>query len=206
MSNNLSILIDRALPEFIREDHETFTDFIKAWLDYLDDSDDGAHYHLKSLQDYTDPDNTSVDLIDILKKTYMKSFPEVPLGNVDITDKRFLVKQLREIYRKKGAEDAYKFFFRSQFDEDIKINYPKENILRTSDGKWHIPKYIEFNNVSSGIENFFNKKIRGQTSNATAFVDVEEGTDPSAVISTGKLPITSVYGTFIQNEIVEVIS
>ena len=206
MSNNLSVLIDRTLPEFIREDHPTFTDFIKAWLDYLDDADKGPHQHIKSLNNYIDPDNTIDELISILQKTYMKSFPEVPLGNVPITDKKFLVKQLREIYRKKGAEDAYKFFFRAQFDHDIKINYPKEYIFRASDGKWHIPRYIEFSNVSSNIVNFFNKKIRGQTSGATAFVDVEEEEDPSAVISSGRLPVTSVYGTFIQNEIIKVVT
>jgi len=205
MDNKLSILIDRTLPEFVREEHTTFTDFIKAWLDYLDDDEDGAHYHLSNLQDYTDPDDTSAALIGILKQAYMVSYPEIPLGSVLETDNRFLVKQLREIYAKKGAEDAYNFFFRAQFDEDIKINYPKEYIFRASDGKWFIPKYIEFTNVSSDIANFFNKKIKGQTSGATAFVDVDEGTDPGNVIATGKLPVQSVVGTFLQNETIEVV-
>lgn len=207
MSNKLSVLIDRTLPEFIREEHPTFTDFLKAWLEYLDDDseDSAVHHHLSNLQNYVNPDETSAALLGILKKAYMVSYPEIPLGSVLETDNRFLVKQLREIYSKKGAEAAYNFFFRAQFDENIKINYPKEYIFRASDGKWYIPKYIEFTSVSSNIENFFNKKIRGQTSGATAFVAVEEGTDPGNIISTGRLPVTDIYGSFIQNETIEVV-
>jgi|APSaa5957512576_1039674.scaffolds.fasta_scaffold12809_2 hypothetical protein len=205
MDNKLSILIDRTLPEFIRDEHPTFTDFIKAWLDYLDDEENGAHYHITNIKDYVNPDDTSAALIGILKKAYMVSYPEIPLGNVLATDNRFLVKQLRTIYAKKGAEDAYNFFFRAQFNENIKINYPKEYIFRASDGKWFIPKYITFTSVSSDIAKFFNKKIRGLSSGATAFVDVEEDVDPSNIIATSKLPVTDVRGSFILNETIEVV-
>jgi hypothetical protein len=205
MDNKLSILIDRTLPEFIRDEHPTFTDFIKAWLDYLDDEENGAHYHITNIKDYDNPDDTSAALIGILKKAYMVSYPEIPLGNVLATDNRFLVKQLRTIYAKKGAEDAYNFFFRAQFNENIKINYPKEYIFRASDGKWFIPKYITFTSVSSDIAKFFNKKIRGLSSGATAFVDVEEDVDPSNIIATSKLPVTDVRGSFILNETIEVV-
>jgi hypothetical protein len=203
MDNKLSILIDRTLPEFIRDEHPTFTDFIKAWLDYLDGDINGAHYHLTRLSEYIDPDYN--DLIDVLKKAYMVTYPITPLGSVEHTQDDFLIKQLREIYKKKGGEDAYKFFFRAQFDEGIKLRYPKEFILKTSDGKWYVPKYIEFNGVSSDIAKFFNKKIRGLTSGATAFVEVEEGTDPGNVIATGRLPVEAIVGEFIQNETIEVV-
>jgi hypothetical protein len=203
----LSVLSDRLIPEFIRENHPTFEAFMKVWLDHLSE-DDGALKHISSLGDYVTADDGT--FIESIKSAYMSTYPALPLGNVPATDDAFLIKNLREIYSQKGSEAAYRFFFQAQFGDDISFNYPKENILRTSDGKWQVYKYITINfgaeDIPTIIKYFFNKQIKGRYSNATAFVKVPEGADPTYWIEKGELPLKDVFGVFIPGEVVEVIT
>ena len=202
----LSSIINRVLPAFIRDDHPTFETFLKTWLEFLDD--DGPHQHITELKNQVDVNSS--DVIDVLKNAYMPSYPATPLGYVQETDSAFLIKHLRDVYRKKGSEAAYRFFFQAQFGEDITIHYPKENVLRLSDGKWQVYQYILFDwNIDTVehviVKGFFNKQIRGRTSNATAFVNIPEGADPQFYIDAKELPLKAVLGDFLPNEIIEVI-
>ncbi|PNX49316.1 MAG: hypothetical protein BV459_00250 [Thermoplasmata archaeon M11B2D] len=47
-----------------------------------------------------------------------------------------LIKNIIEFYRARGTEKSFKLLFRILFNQDIEILYPKENILKWSDGKW----------------------------------------------------------------------
>jgi hypothetical protein len=204
----LSSISNRLIPEFVRENHPDFEAFLKAWLEYLDNGTNGPHDQINNLGEYVAPDESVY--IDTLKETYMVSYPKIPLGEVEKTDDAFLIKHMRDVYKQKGSEAAFKFFFQEQFGVDITFNYPKEKILRTSDGKWQLYRYImiEFSaeDIDEIIGRFFNRQIVGRTSGATAFVNIPEGVDPTYWINKEELPLKDIQGDFIAGEIVEVVT
>ena len=67
--------------------------------------------------------------------------------------------------------DGHKLFFRILFDEEAVITYPRDNMLRVSDGKWSTNKVIR---VSETGTSDFNKPIGqrmiGVTLGATALI------------------------------------
>jgi hypothetical protein len=99
--------------------------------------------------------------------------------NID-ADKRLLLKHIKDFYRAKGTEKSVRFLLNAMFHADSSFYYPKQDILKVSDGKWYIQKSLrvgdlqingEANSEFSALNHFVNTRITGQTSNATAIVE-----------------------------------
>lgn len=121
----LSSLIQSQLPEFVREDHQTFVAFLKAYYDYLET---------------TSPDVKTLRDIDTTLDSFIKNFKnELALNIPDQieTDPRFLLQHIKEQYLSKGSEDSYKLLFKLLFNKPVTIDYPSKQMLRASDGKWN---------------------------------------------------------------------
>ena len=48
--------------------------------------------------------------------------------------KRKLIKNIKDMYAAKGTRDGHMLFFRILFDEEATLIYPRDNMLRVSDG------------------------------------------------------------------------
>jgi hypothetical protein len=121
----LSSLIQSQLPEFVREDHQTFVAFLKAYYDYLET---------------TTPDIKTVRDIDTTLESFIKHFKnELALNLPDQlqTDTRFLIQHIKDQYLAKGSENSYKLLFKLLFNKPVTIDYPAKQMLRASDGKWN---------------------------------------------------------------------
>jgi hypothetical protein len=94
-------------------------------------------YTGKRLYDYADVDTTREDLLKYFKNKYIPNFPE---RNELSTAK--LVKAARDFYAKKGTPEALKFLFRVFYGQEVEVYFPKEDILRASDGKWKLPQAL----------------------------------------------------------------
>ncbi len=147
-SSNTSILalLESQIPAYIVDDHPKFVSFIKAYYQWMELSGKGATlYHTKNLLNYKNIDTTIDDFIDYFRKDFLPYFP------ADIAlDERKLIKTAREFYSKKGSLESIKFLFRVLYDKEIDIAYPKEQVLRASDGKWNQPQAIK---VLLSVEN-----------------------------------------------------
>jgi hypothetical protein len=120
-----SSAIRRQVPEYIREQYPALIDFLKAYYDFLEDTQS------RSLEQYKDIDTTLEEFIELFKSELAKN---VPLDMID--DKRNFIKRLRDFYLSRGSEASYKFLFRALFDKEASLFYPSTQILRASDGKW----------------------------------------------------------------------
>lgn len=112
------------LPEFIRDDYQTFAAFISCYHDWLDQNQ-------ANIKELSDIDTTLSEFVKHFKKEidyYNITFPYV--------DERFLVKHLKKLYLSKGTEESYKTLFRLLFDKEVIIKYPYNSTLKSSDGKW----------------------------------------------------------------------
>ena len=118
--------------------------------------------------------------------------------------KRKLVKNIKDMYAAKGTRDGHKLFFRILFNEEATIIYPRDNILRASDGKWSTDNVLRI--VETGTSDFskaIGQRITGSTSGATALIATvikfREGADQIAELN---IDANSVTGTFSTGELV----
>ncbi len=182
----LSKMTGRILPKFVQEEHPQFVTFVTKFFEYLERKN-GEYDIIANLANIADVDAVIDDFSYFYKETYSKGFPEVMEA-----DFRFLVKQLKTFYSSKGTEKSIEFLFRTIFNTNVKFYYPKVDILRVSDGKWHQPLYLlvgrqaaanapasEYSYVDwqgnkikqIDLLSLIDHKIQGVTSGATAYID-----------------------------------
>ena len=134
--NPISTLVQSQLPEFVRVDHPTLVAFLSAYYEWLENNSE--FYSPMSLDGLSDIDETMDKFVSQFKKQYLLDFPEELAiseeGNP--VDVRKLVKNIKQFYRAKGTEKTYQFLFRILYDTAVEFYYPKQDILRLSDGKW----------------------------------------------------------------------
>lgn len=146
-----SVLINKQLPEFVREEYPLFISFLEAYYEFLENKQGIKKNDLitesKKLKSIFDIDQ-SIDQFEI---QFFNTFAPL-LSSDTTTDKSFLIKNLLPLYRSKGSEQSFKFLFRLIFGEEIQISYPRDNILIASDGKWTVEKSIK---ISTRISSFY---------------------------------------------------
>lgn len=207
-NNRISNLISSQVPFFVRNDHPNFVAFLEAYYEYLEQevgtlSDGKVVERSKNLLNYIDVDKTLTDFTEKLYQHFMQSIPRDV-----VVDRTLLIKHIKDFYMARGTEKAARFLMRILFNEEIEFYYPKEDVLRASDGKWYVEKYINtsntaLNNVANSdivhVEKFISTKIHGLTSNTTAVVD-----KVVRVIESGQtidqLYLSSILGNFVAGE------
>jgi hypothetical protein len=122
-----STVVKDQVPEFIRDENENFTAFLKAYYEWYENQ----YIPQNSIEQIRDIDDTIDMFVD-----YFKSEIMLPIPQAVLSDKRFLAKQIKNLYLSKGTVDSYKFLFRILFNEDSEVYFPKVDMLRVSDGKW----------------------------------------------------------------------
>lgn len=121
----LSSLVASQLPEFVREDNQTFVAFLEAYYEYLENIDGND---LKTIGDI---DTTLESFIKYFKNEVAVNFPK------PVIDERFLLQHMKDHYLAKGSEASFKFLFRVLFNKDVTLEFPSRQMLRASDGRWN---------------------------------------------------------------------
>src|SRR6056300_779121 len=143
--------------------------------------------NIQQLLDYPDPDKTIQSFLTKFRNAFLASIPDTLDGDID---KRKLIKNIKSLYRAKGTKRASEIFFKLLFNETAEIRFPKENILRASDGKWdtqqvlrclevgtsnatnligqtitqaNVPSDSNINEATAIVENVFKYDIAGET-------------------------------------------
>ena len=156
--------------------------------------------NIQQLLEYADVDNTVYSFLDKFRDSFMEAMPNTV---ADGLSKRKLIKNIKDMYAAKGTEKGHKLFFRILFDEEATITYPRDNLLRPSDGRWTTDKVIRI--VETGTSDFNNavgETITGGTSGATAIIaTVIKFREGAIQIAELNLDANSVVGTFQAGEV-----
>jgi hypothetical protein len=120
----LSSVVSRQIPEFIREDYPTFVSFVEAYYEYLQDQ--GV-----DLSTARDIDQTLDEFVLEFKKELAHNLPQIQ------QDERFILSHIKDQYLSKGSEASYKLLFRMLFGKKVELSYPGTQMLRASDGRWN---------------------------------------------------------------------
>ena len=128
----ISPFIKSGFPEYIAVDHSTFTDFIKAYYEWLEESGNPT-YISRRFGEYIDIDETLDSFIPYFLATYAPFLPDELQSGADL---RNVIPSMIDFYQKKGTKDSLKFFFRMLYNVDIELFYPKLTLMKTSDGRY----------------------------------------------------------------------
>jgi len=141
-----SLLINRQVPEFVREEHPNFIAFLEAYYEFLENKQGSQKNNLtteaKKLRNVSDVDLSIGQFEDNFFNTFASLIPR----NVEV-DKGILLKHILPLYLAKGSEKSFKLLFRLLFNEEVDIIQPKTSILRASDGKWLIENAFRIEQV-----------------------------------------------------------
>lgn len=220
-NNKTSILVGSQVPQFVRDDHETFVTFLEEYYKFLE-QDGQLGYVTKNFLNFLDIDNISEDIkLDILKgeyhqlneyddyhiflqKLYDNFIALIP--QKVLADKSLILKHAKDFYRARGSEKSVRFLLRVLFNKEIEFYYPKVDVLKASDGKWYIENALRVSNITvngtantDAAINFTSKEIRGVTSNTTAIVEfVDTFFDKGQLVT--ELKISNFDRPFENNE------
>jgi hypothetical protein len=159
--------------------------------------------NIQDLLNFRDPDKAISNFLTKFRNEFLNTLPETLGDNVD---KRKLIKNIKSVYRAKGTARGHQMFFRLLFGLTSETVYPRENMLRVSDGKWTTNKVlraIQSSNQSGDPTELVGRTITGETSSATAIVEsVQQFQIGENLVTEFILNDDSINGTFQTNEVV----
>lgn len=162
----ISNLVKDQFPSFYKEEGRDFINFVVAYYQWLEERTGGKVTILsRELPEISDIDQTRDEFFVYF---YKKFLPSIPLQNFG--DKRMLIKHAVDLYRTKGSIDSIQLLFRLLYNEEVSIYFPRDNILRLSDGKWVIEYYLEIEELMDN-KYYEGQIVTGLSSNATALVE-----------------------------------
>ena len=89
--------------------------------------------NIQQLLNFRDPDKVIDGFLTKFRDEFLQTIPENLATGLN---KRNLIKNIKSLYTAKGTSVGHEMFFKLLFNEKSETIYPRENMLRVSDGKW----------------------------------------------------------------------
>ena len=177
VEKNIAFKIAQQFPAYFREHGSELVDMVEQYYRFVESESNMGVYNVRRMFEYRDVGSTLSEMIIYFKKKYMADLPQL-----DEQTTRVVIKNIMDLYRRKGTEAGIKLFFRMFYDEDVNINYPARHMLKPSDSQWKTGTFLQlFPNNNDFISNnganrydystLLSKNVTGSISKATAIVD-----------------------------------
>ncbi len=156
--------------------------------------------NIQDLLNFRDPDKAISNFLTKFRNEFLNTLPENLEGSVS---KRKLIKNIKSVYRAKGTQRGHEVFFRFLFNLDSETFYPREQMLRVSDGQFDTKKILRAIATVGDTSDLIGRTITGQTSGATAIIEnVYKFQVGSNEVSEFILNDDSITGTFVTSEVI----
>lgn len=188
--NNISFLLDRYVPSFIKDEYPLFYNFLEVFYEWCEQNDKFVPWNiLKNIQNWNDVDTTIDEFVEYFKNEYI---------NLPIDENwELYIKHHKDIYSTKGSTKSLKFFIKLLTGLDTDIMYPNRYLMKSSDGVWRSYTIIFCEkDVNINYQDYVSTQVLGGISNATGNVEKIEIYDNYI-----KVFLSSVKGTFVQEPI-----
>ena len=123
--------------------------------------------NIQQLMEYADIDDTVDQFFDEFKEAFLRTIPKDLTAGVN---ERNILKNIKDLYRSKGTRKGHELFFRILLNEDISLSYPKNDMLRVSDGNWSEEQIVR---VTPGDDTILMED--SSDSNGDIFILLEDG-------------------------------
>lgn len=141
-----SLLLNQQVPEFVREEHPLFISFLEAYYEFLETEQGTQNNDLtktaKDLRFIQDVDDSIASFESNFLNTYANLVPKDA-----VADKAFLIKNILPIYLAKGNKKSFDFLFRLLYGEEADVRFPKDEILRASDGEYNVERVLRLRDI-----------------------------------------------------------
>ena len=188
--NKVSLLINRQVPEFIRDEYPVFITFLEAYYEYLETKQGTQKNDLlaksKDLKNLSDVDLS----IDEFEQQFYNSYATYLPKDIDI-DKAVLIKNVLPLYLSKGSEKSFKLLFRLLFSEELEVIYPKNNVLKASDGKWTVDNILR---IDTDVRSIYT------ANGSTSFSLTQQVNDDEILVYVGGVLKTFTTDYYIRKE------
>jgi len=161
--------------------------------------------NIQELLNFRDPDKAISNFLTKFRNEFLNTLPESLDTGVN---KRKLIKNVKSLYRAKGTNRGHELFFRLLFNEDSETIYPREQMLRASDGQWDTQLIMRAIQTTSQLltgdtSSLVGRTITGETSGATAIIEnVFKFQVGSNLVTEFILNEDTITGTFQTNEVI----
>ncbi len=204
---HVSPIIKDLIPDFIKEDHAKFADFLEAYFEWLEVEGNPGERSF-GLADLNDIDTTIDGFIRHFKNQYLQGFPETLATDLDTktpADKIRLMKRIKEFYRAKGSEKSYRLLMRILHDVSTEFYYPRKDILEISSGKWYEPKTLKVSygnseNIFTSVGTTIQQKKQGRVVGSAKIESVDNYSENKSNIA--ELYLSNINGSFYSGEVV----
>ena len=154
--------------------------------------------NIVDLVNFRDPDNVISYFLTNMRDEFLATLPEQTAAGVD---KRKLIKNIKSMYRAKGSVRGHEMFFRILFGENSETIYPREQMLKASDGQFDSLKVLRVIASVGDPNQLVGRTITGSTSSATAVVEnTSQFQIGDSTVTQLILNADSVQGTFVVSE------
>lgn len=122
--------IEAALPSHFVQEYPDFIKFLTVYYEFLE-AEEGLDRIIERLKEVRNTDIARGDFVDYLKSEYGQGFPD----NTSLNDQNAL-KIFQMWFKSKGNQEAIVAYFKLFLNSEAEVVYPKDNMLRVSDGNW----------------------------------------------------------------------
>lgn len=161
-----SYFVERQFPEIYQEHGRELIELVKSYYRFLEDNDAQSVYNIRRIYDYRNIDTTLDRMLIFFKNKFLN-------GLFLKDDAQFIVKNILDLYRRKGTREGIELFFQMFFQSEVEVYFPSEDIFKPSTSIWKAGAFLQLFSTTnfSQFLDVVNKKIFGDKSNAEAFVD-----------------------------------
>lgn len=177
VEKDIAFKIAQQFPAYYRQEGAELVSMVEHYYKFVESEPNMGVYNTRRLFEYRDVGTTLAEMLIYFKKKFMADLP--PLDDDVVV--RFVIKNIMDLYRRKGTESGLVLFFRMFYQEDVKINYPAKYMFKPSDSNWKTGTYLQMfpnNNEFYSVSNVFyeykdllSRNIYGSISKAKAIVD-----------------------------------
>ena len=175
VQKKIAFFIEKQFPAIYREYGPELVKLVEEYYRFLEEDTRQAHYNNRRIFQYRDISTTLNSMLIYFKNKYLADLP------LDEENVSFLVRNILDLYNRKGTREGIILFFRIFYQEDAEIYYPAEQILKPSSSKWQTGVYLQlfpndnlFTDVDGGEYTYADlnsRNIIGSLSGAKAAVN-----------------------------------
>jgi hypothetical protein len=165
-NKSTSFFTESQFPAIYREQGRELIELVKSYYQFLETQENQSVYNIRRIYEYRNIDTTLDRMLLFFKDKFLN-------GLFFEEDSRFIVKNILDLYRRKGSKEGIELFFKLFFDSEVNIYYPSQDMFKPSQSIWNVGSFIQLYPVETvfDLEKVINRKIYGDKSNAEAFVD-----------------------------------
>jgi len=166
-TTKISYHVERQFPAIYREEARELIMLVEEYYKFLETQTNQSVYNNRRFLENIDIDRTMQSLLLFYQNKFLSGLPH------NDETARFTVKNILDLYRRKGSEEGIRLFFQMFYDQDIEMYYPSVDMLKPSASRWKIGSFLQLypNQNPLAFQDVVGQKIYGSLSKAEAFVD-----------------------------------